>query len=231
MSGWTIAIRGSLLGAAALLSACSTTSNPSRVALGYAGSSDDDPRISRYYGGVVDQGWAIPAIQPDVVEQRNIRQVVDFDTKEPAGTIVVDPKNHFLYLVMENGKAMRYGVGVGKAGYAFSGTATIARKASWPGWTPTANMIRRDPERYGPHAGGVSGGLGNPLGARAMYLYRNGQDTLYRVHGTNEPWTIGQSVSSGCIRMVNQDVIDLEQRTPVGTRVVVLDGSETPGSV
>ena len=115
----------------------------------------------------------------------------------------------------------RYRVGVGKAGFAFTGNATIARKAEWPGWTPTPNMLKREPEQFGPYASGLEGGLGNPLGARALYLYRGGRDTYYRIHGTNEPSTIGRSVSSGCIRMFNQDVIDLENRVPVGAKVVV----------
>jgi lipoprotein-anchoring transpeptidase ErfK/SrfK len=118
--------------------------------------------------------------------------------------------------------AMRYGVGVGREeGLNFRGTATIARKAAWPGWTPTANMIRKQPERYADLAGGLPGGLNNPLGARALYLYRNGRDTHFRLHGTVEPYTIGQSVSSGCIRLINQDIIDLYNRVPTGTKVVV----------
>ena len=103
-----------------------------------------------------------------------------------------------------------------------NGTATIGRKAEWPGWTPTQNMIRREPERYGPWAGGMEGGPRNPLGARALYLYRDGRDTYYRLHGTNEPWTIGQAVSSGCIRMRNEDVVDLYERVKLGTKVVVI---------
>jgi len=154
--------------------------------------------------------------------------LVDYQTKEPPGTIVVDPHARFLYLVMENGKAMRYGVGVAKAGLEFVGEADIARKAQWPGWTPTQDMIKRDPERYEPLAKGLPGGLKNPLGARALYLYKGGQDTLYRIHGTNEPWSIGKSVSSGCIRMLNQDIIDLHSRVPKGSRVVVL-GPEQSG--
>ena len=187
-----------------------------------------DPRITAYYGEVQDGEHLIPAIDPRIVAPENIRQVVDFQTSEPAGTVVVDPYGHHLYLVMEGGQAMRYGIGVGRAGFAFAGTASVARKAAWPGWTPTQNMLRREPDRYGPYAGGVDGGLGNPLGARALYLYRNGRDTMYRIHGTNEPQTIGRSVSAGCIRMFNQDVIDLEQRVPNRTRVVVLSSPYEP---
>ncbi|WP_306024934.1 L,D-transpeptidase [Oceaniradius stylonematis] len=138
------------------------------------------------------------------------------------GTIIIDPRNHFLYLQQGGGQARRYGVGVGRAGLAFKGTAVIGRKAEWPRWTPTQNMIRREPEKYARYAGGVPGGPNNPLGARALYLYRNGRDTLYRIHGTNQPQSIGQSVSNGCIRMINDHVVDLYERVPLGAKVVVL---------
>ena len=148
-------------------------------------------------------------------------QVVSYDTHHPAGTIIVDPHNRFLYLVEENGQARRYGVGVGRAGFGWSGTATIQRRAEWPRWTPPASMIERQPEleewRHG-----MPGGIDNPLGARALYLYEGGRDTLYRIHGTNQPWTIGQAMSSGCIRMRNEDVTDLYERVRIGARVVVL---------
>ncbi|MEX3011092.1 L,D-transpeptidase [Hoeflea sp. TYP-13] len=139
-----------------------------------------------------------------------------------AGTIVVDPRNHFLYLVQSRTRARRYGVGVGKAGLAFRGVASVERKAKWPSWRPTDNMIRREPNKYARYANGVPGGLNNPLGARALYLYRGGRDTYYRIHGTTRPDTIGRSVSNGCIRMVNDHVIDLYERVPLGTKVVVL---------
>lgn len=148
-------------------------------------------------------------------------QTVDFSGYAP-GTIIVDPHNYFLYLQLRGGKARRYGVGVGKAGLAFRGTASIGRKAKWPRWTPTKNMIRREPSKYAKFAGGVPGGPGNPLGARALYLYRNNRDTLYRIHGTTDPSSIGRSVSNGCIRMINEHVEDLYERVPVGTKVLVI---------
>ncbi|MEH6720002.1 MAG: L,D-transpeptidase [Aurantimonas endophytica] len=211
--------RAGLLAATLLmLGGCATVGDAPRAILGYAAPGlVGDPR----YAGFEDHGHVIPAIPAAYLTDENVRQVVDFTGSESPGTIVVDPAAHFLYLVEENGKALRYRVGVGKAGFAFAGNATIARKAEWPGWTPTANMLRREPDRFGPYAGGLEGGLGNPLGARALYLYRGGRDTYYRIHGTNEPATIGRSVSSGCIRMFNQDVIDLESRVPVGAEVVV----------
>lgn len=163
----------------------------------------------------------MPAVPVSELKARNARQLVSYQGSEPPGTIVVDTPNRFLYLVQENGKALRYGVGVGKEGLAFEGSATIQRKAEWPHWTPTSDMIKRDPDRYGPWKKGMDGGEKNPLGARALYLFKNNQDTLYRIHGTNEPSTIGHAVSSGCIRMVNQDVIDLYNRVPKGAKVVV----------
>jgi lipoprotein-anchoring transpeptidase ErfK/SrfK len=142
------------------------------------------------------------------------KQMVDYSGKEGAGTIVIDTPNKFLYLVEGNGKALRYGVGVGKPGFAWAGVKTITAKREWPDWTPPAEMLVRRPDlpRH------MEGGPENPLGARAMYL----GSTLYRIHGSNEPWTIGTNVSSGCIRMRNQDVIDLYGRVNVGARVVVL---------
>ncbi|MER8778748.1 L,D-transpeptidase [Mesorhizobium sp. M0977] len=149
------------------------------------------------------------------------RQHVRYDGNEPAGTIVVDTSQRFLYAVETDGWATRYGVGVGEQGLSFKGTATVGRKADWPSWTPTASMMKRKP-RLVKYAGGVPGGPNNPLGARALYLYRDGRDTHFRIHGTNEPWTIGTAVSNGCIRMIDYDVIDLYDRTPLGTTVVVV---------
>ena len=146
------------------------------------------------------------------------RRIVDFKGTQRPGTIVVDTKHRLLYLVLDGGKAIRYGVGVGRAGFNWKGKATIQRKAEWPGWTPPPAMRKREPwlPAYMP------GGPENPLGARALYLYKGGKDTLYRIHGTNQPSTIGQAVSSGCIRMLNSDVEDLYNRIRIGARVVVL---------
>jgi lipoprotein-anchoring transpeptidase ErfK/SrfK len=149
-------------------------------------------------------------------------QRVRYSRNYRPGTIVVDPRNHFLYLVEERGRARRYGVGVGRAGLAFKGTAIVQRKAKWPRWTPTRNMIRREPHKYARYARGVPGGINNPMGARALYLYKNGRDTMYRIHGTTQPSSIGRSVSNGCIRMINDHVVDLYNRVPTGTTVVVL---------
>ncbi len=149
-------------------------------------------------------------------------QTVRYKTRYRRGTIVVDPHNRFLYLIEGRGRARRYGVGVGRAALAWSGQAKIKRKAEWPSWTPTQNMIRREPQKYARYAGGVPGGPNNPLGARALYLYKGNRDTYYRIHGTTQPWTIGTASSNGCIRMINDHVVDLYNRTPIGTTVVVL---------
>ena len=164
--------------------------------------------------------FPIAAVDLSKIDRPFWRQMVPDPTGEPAGTIVVDPDASFLWLVMEGGQAMRYGVGVGREGFGWNGHATIARKAQWPKWTPPREMIEREPELQ-EWAGGMPGGPENPLGARALYLYQNGEDTLYRIHGTSEPWSIGRAVSSGCIRLLNAEVIDLHRRVPVGSRVVV----------
>jgi lipoprotein-anchoring transpeptidase ErfK/SrfK len=147
------------------------------------------------------------------------RQVVAYPTTEPAGTIIIDTPNTYLYLVMGHGQAMRYGVGVGREGFKWFGRATIDAKSLWPRWTPPPEMRKRHPELPEFVAGGSPK---NPLGPRAMYLHRDGVDTGYRFHGTLEPWSIGKDASSGCIRMFNEDAIDLYQRCPIGTAVQVL---------
>ncbi|MDE2376194.1 L,D-transpeptidase [Bradyrhizobium sp.] len=167
----------------------------------------NDPQMQ----GMRDEA-ADPRTRP--FDPRFEKQVVDYPGRESAGTIVVDTPNKFLYLVQDNGKALRYGIGVGRPGFTWSGVKTISAKREWPDWTPPAEMLARRPDlpRH------MEGGPENPLGARAMYL----GSSLYRIHGSNEPWTIGTNVSSGCIRMRNEDVIDLYGRVNVGARVVVM---------
>jgi lipoprotein-anchoring transpeptidase ErfK/SrfK len=186
---------------------------------------DDAP--AGHYGPVSGEPFPVPGIKLAQIDPNFLRREVAYVSPEPPGTIVVEPAHHYLYFVEPGGKAMRYGVGVGREGFAWSGEATINSKQEWPDWYPPKEMIERQPELKAKMAQlqsgiGMHGGPGNPLGARAMYLWQGKVDTLFRIHGTTEPWTIGKSVSSGCIRMINQDVIDLYQRTPVGTRVVVL---------
>jgi lipoprotein-anchoring transpeptidase ErfK/SrfK len=139
----------------------------------------------------------------------------------PVDTIHIFPRYFHLYLVTAPGEAIEYHIAVGEEGRNLAGDVTIRRKEEWPSWTPTANMIRREPEKYGPYAGGMPGGPDNPLGARALYLYRGGRDTYYRIHGTPQPHTIGRAVSSGCIRLLNEDAIDLYERVALGTKVRV----------
>lgn len=173
------------------------------------------------YGARPDERFPLAAVPLSQVKPELRRQEVAYAGGESAGTIVVNTPERRLYYVLGGGRAVRYGIGVGREGLALSGGATVGRKAEWPSWTPTQNMMRRDP-RNRQFAGGVPGGLNNPLGARAIYLYRGGKDTMFRIHGTNQPDSIGKAVSSGCIRMINHDVIDLYQRTAVGTQVVVI---------
>ena len=173
------------------------------------------------YGTIVDGENRIPAIDTSRRDPELARRQVVFKRPFRPGTIVVSIPERRLYLVQPGGTAMRYAVGVGRAeALNFRGSATIGRKAEWPTWTPTANMIRNIP-KYAKHAGGMPGGINNPLGARALYLYRGSTDSHFRIHGTTEPETIGTAVSSGCIRLVNHDIIDLYNRVPKGAAVVV----------
>jgi lipoprotein-anchoring transpeptidase ErfK/SrfK len=165
--------------------------------------------------------YPIELVDKDDIPERFHRQIVSWEGFEVPGSIVIDPGQKFLYLVGDNGSAIRYGVGVGRAGFAWHGEATIGMKRRWPRWLPPEEMIYRDAKAL-EWANGMPGGPDNPLGARALYLHANGQDTLYRIHGTNEPSSIGQAMSSGCIRMLNEDVADLFERVPVGAKVTVL---------
>ncbi|WP_406856280.1 L,D-transpeptidase [Alsobacter sp. KACC 23698] len=186
-----------------------------------------DPAAYAMYGEIEDEPFPVPAVNIDEIDPVYLRRVVAYSGPERPGTVVIDPDQRFLYLVQDDGRAMRYGVGVGREGFGWHGNAVIKRKAEWPTWTPPSTMIQRQPELE-QYAGGMPGGPDNPLGARAMYLYQGDRDTLYRIHGTIEPNTIGTRVSSGCIRLINQDVIDLYRRVPTGSRVVVR-GSRSGG--
>jgi len=197
-----------------------------------------EPRpTSEMYAAMADSGYQIPAVPVSKMDPRYLRQEVADPTGEAPGSIVIDTSQHFLYLVRGGGRALRYGVGLGREGFAWAGRAQIERKAMWPKWHPPAEMIQRQPEleKYkteydkatGEWRGGMEPGIMNPLGARALYLYQDGKDTLYRIHGSPEWWSIGKSVSSGCVRMINQDVIDLYDRVPDGTPVLVTNGLRT----
>jgi lipoprotein-anchoring transpeptidase ErfK/SrfK len=197
-----------------------------------AGRPLDPAESSRYaptYARPGAEPFPVPAVDSGRIDGQFQRQIVSYPTNEASGTIVIDPRRHFLYLVQSGGRAIRYGVGVGRQGFAWSGSATVREKREWPDWYPPKEMVERQPELRRQltqlQSGiGMPGGPRNPLGSRALYLWQGNKDTLFRIHGTIEPWTIGRSVSSGCIRMINQDVIDLYNRTPIGTKVVVLGG-------
>jgi len=170
-----------------------------------------------YIGTKPDKPHDIPLVDRRKMDSKYARQTVEYKGPEKPGSIVVDIDERMLYLVQPEGKAIRYGVGVGKQGFSWKGLASVGRKGVWPNWSPTKTMVGIKPDlpRY------MEAGLDNPLGARALYLYQDGRDILFRIHGTNEPWSIGEQVSSGCVRMLNEDVADLYDRVPVGTTVYV----------
>lgn len=170
--------------------------------------------------------YPIEPVPRGTINQRYRRQTVLLDRAEVPGSIIVDPSSRFLFHVRERNVAIRYGVGVGRDGFAWSGRAFIGKKRRWPRWVPTCEMAARD-DNAALWVSGMPGGPGNPLGARALYLYSDGKDTLYRIHGTNQPASIGKAVSSGCIRMLNEDVADLYEHVPLGTTVTVISEGET----
>jgi lipoprotein-anchoring transpeptidase ErfK/SrfK len=173
-----------------------------------------------YFSGEVQDGkYAYRRTNMKLIDSQWRRQLVNYNHSEPVGTIIVDTSHHFVYVAFENNSALRYGVGVGREGFQWFGRARIDRKALWPDWTPPPAMLIRRPE-LPKH---MDPGPDNPLGPRAMYLYRDGTDLGYRLHGTVEPWSIGSDVSSGCIRFLPEDIVDLYQRTPTGTAVLVLE--------
>ncbi|EJF81109.1 L,D-transpeptidase [Bartonella doshiae] len=186
---------------------------------------DIPEEIQSLYGPVTNEPYLLPAVDLAEIDPKFWRQQVIYHTPYPPGTLVIDTQECFLYLIGENGQALRYGIGVGKEGLAFDGEGVIQRKRRWPYWVPTAAMMAREPERYGHLGKGMPPGPDNPLGARALYLFKDGQDTLFRIHGSHESWSIGHAMSSGCIRLLNQDIIDLYDRVPAGSRVVVLENN------
>ena len=181
------------------------------------------PVLRSAYRGRVDNGFTLPAVPVTKIDPKYRRQRVSYATKYEPGTIVVSTRERLLWLVEPNGTAMRYGIGVGRQGFSWGGSARIGWKRAWPTWTPPARMIGREPE-LARWRDGMPGGPSNPLGARALYLMRGGRDTLYRIHGSPEWWSIGTRASSGCIRLINQDIIDLYERVEPGARVVVRQG-------
>jgi len=224
--------------ASATLSACassreSATPEPIVAPPPVIASGVGDPLLM--YAAKIDEGHSIPAVPIEKIDPRYYRQIVPDPTGEMPGTVVVDTGNHFLYLVVHSGAAIRYGVGLGREGFEWAGRGVIEWKQKWPRWFPPEEMIARQPELEKYRAiqipgtneweGGMPAGVDNPLGARALYIFQNGEDTLYRLHGSPEWASIGKSVSSGCVRLMHQDIIDLYDRVPDGAPMVVTGGS------
>ncbi|MEO0327076.1 MAG: L,D-transpeptidase [Pseudomonadota bacterium] len=185
---------------------------------------DERQSFATLYGPLPKEEFPVPAVPKDELDPRFYRNRVSFKTKERPGTIIVNTKTFYLHLVEGDGNAMRYGVGLGRQGFEWSGRANVAWKRPWPTWTPPEEMIKREPRlrKYSAANGGMDPGLDNPLGARALYIFQNGVDTLYRLHGTPQHKSIGKAVSSGCVRLINQDVIDLYNRVKPGAKIVVI---------
>lgn len=213
-------LRGGLGMTGLFLAGCTTTA---KAPVPAAPQPVVDRNFVLNYGSMPTEEFPIPAVDPRVLAPRFRRQRVAYSSSEKPGTLIVDTRQFYLYLVEPNGKAMRYGVGLGRQGFEWSGRANVAWKRPWPTWTPPEEMIARQPEleKYSADNGGMQPGLENPLGARALYIFQNKVDTLYRLHGTNEPVSIGKAVSSGCVRLINQDVIDLYDRVQPGASIIV----------
>lgn len=194
-------------------------------ALGLAGCASSDgmslAEAEKLYGPVPTEKFPIPGVDVNKVNPKYFRRTVSYETKEAPGTIIVDPGNYYVYRVEDGGSATRYGANVGRAGFLWSGDAYVGRKSEWATWTPPKEMIQRQPE-VAKYARGMPGGLDNPLGARTLHLYQNGTYTLYTIYATSDPESIGSGVTSGCVGLLSQDMIDLYARTPVKTKVVVL---------
>lgn len=219
--------RACLVGATCSLSlaliGCTTTVNPDS-ALPLTHQPTPDPwtaDLLSMYAAIPNEKFPVPAADLAKLDPRYARSLVDYETSEKSGTVIVDPNERFLYHVHGGGRATRYGVGIGRQGFEWSGRAHIAYKREWPVWTPPSDMIKRQPqlERW---RHGQPPGIDNPLGARALYIYQGNRDTLYRIHGTGEAWSIGKAISSGCVRLLHQDVIHLHDNVRSGSPIVVL---------
>lgn len=190
-----------------------------------AGEVEEVDTSEWYVGTMPDKPYDIPLVDRSKMDPKFERQEVAYNGKEPVGSIVVDIDRKFLYFIESEGKAVRYGIGVGRLGFSWRGNAIVGRKGVWPHWTPTETMRKVLPNL----PAGMEGGLDSPLGARAMYLYQDGRDIMFRIHGTNEPWSIGEQVSSGCVRLLNEDVADLYERVKIGTQVFVRNSKHGTG--
>jgi len=214
-------VTGMVCSTSAVLAGCSTSGSGRTT-----GFARRDPEFNprKIYAAKPDEQFPLPAVPYKEIPKQFYRQRVNFRTKEKPGTLIVNTKTFFLHLVEPEGKAMRYGVGLGRAGFEWAGRARVAWKQQWPKWTPPAEMIEREPhlEKWSEKNGGMPPGLENPLGARALYIFQGNEDTLYRLHGSPEHKSIGKAVSSGCVRLLNQDVIDLYNRVRSNSKIVVL---------
>ncbi|MDB5613514.1 MAG: L,D-transpeptidase, partial [Devosia sp.] len=193
-------------------------------ALGLAGCSTGGMSLAeaeRIYGPLPNERFPVPAVNVSKIDPKYRRRTVSYNSTEAVGTIIIDPRHFYVYRIEGGGTATRYGANVGRAGFLWSGDAYIGRKAEWPVWTPPREMILRQPEAA-PYANGMAPGLNNPLGARTLYLYQDGRYTLYTIYSTIMPETIGKGVSSGCVGLLTQDMVDLYSKTPVDTKVIVL---------
>jgi lipoprotein-anchoring transpeptidase ErfK/SrfK len=193
-------------------------------AMGLSGCVSDDAgraEAARFYAAVPSEKFPIPAVDIGKIDPKFFRKTVRYETKEAPGTIIIDPDNRFVYRIEGDGNATRYGANVPRPGFLWKGEAYVGRKAEWPTWTPPKEMIARQPEAR-KYAAGMPGGLDNPLGARVLYLYKNGVYTVCTIYSTSDPETIGSGVTSGCTGLLSQDMIDLYSRTPIKTKVVML---------
>lgn len=212
-----------ILGAGSLaLSGCVSSPQPQVVAP-LPVPEPEPPVRPLMYDALPEEQFSVPAVDVAQMEPRWWRQEVDYQTDETPGTLVVETGEKYLYHVRPNGRAMRYGIGVGRQGFSWEGRAVIAYRRVWPRWTPPDSMVERQPELkpYSIANGGMEPSATNPMGARALYIHQGGRDTIYRVHGTHQPWSIGKAISSGCIRLINQDVIHLHDNVRDGSALVV----------
>ncbi|MEI2297267.1 L,D-transpeptidase [Ensifer sp. MJa1] len=225
-SGITLTRRSLLVGAASLLvTGCATARpTPAVVTAPAAVPLPDRRTVPPMYYAMPEEEFPIPEVRVVEVDPKFWRQEVDYPTDEKPGTLIVDTPEKYLYHVLRAGRAMRYGIGVGREGFAWSGRAVVAYKRKWPRWTPPDEMVARQPKLspYSIANGGMPPGLNNPLGARALYIHNDGRDTLYRIHGSPEAHSIGKAVSSGCIRLLNQDVVYLYDQVRDGSTIVVI---------
>lgn len=216
--------RAFIVGAGALFLGGCTTAYPTAPRPALVAAPPPPPPTPLMYAAMPDEQFPIPAVDIARLDQRFWRQEIDYATDERVGTLIVDTPGKYLYHVLPGGRATRYGIGVGRDGFAWAGRAIVAYKRKWPRWTPPDSMVARQPELepYSIANGGMDPSLDNPLGARALYIHEGGRDTLYRLHGTPQASSIGQSVSSGCIRLINQDVAHLYDTVRDGSAIVVI---------